>query len=463
MRIPNGWMNPNVYSNESKAHAYVMTSRDPEICMEGPARTSKTNRGLRKIIGLHMKHEGFRSCILRANTVDLDESVRADLKDLIRFDLDDPRSPIRQYGGVKFSKLFINGGECALGGMNRPGKILGAEYDAIFISQLEQFTEEQYNILMTRCSGTSNKWKDSDGNPRSQMICDSNPDEPDHWMYQREEKGMLKFIKFGFKDNPFFYRKGRWSRVGKEAVNKLDRSVDGIYHDRYFKGLRVGPQGAVFNVKPCHLITELPWDKDKSKINDYIIYQGMDFGMSSPSTCIWMAQHKRTGDFIVFKEWRALHTDTLEMAEEIHNYTEDYELTNLKERVIDNDENLQSILMKCGLKTVCAKKGPDSIMIGLNIIKDCMNKTERGEPGGITFYTGMRCNRDSELIRQKLPEDTIKELKNLVFSDKKDDVEGSDHGIDPIRYMLTRIITKIEVKLPTVLGTIDLSKAPGYV
>ena len=83
------------------------------------------------------------------------------------------------------------------------------------------------------------------------------------WMYQRETEGLLKFVKFGFADNPYFYRGGRWSKVGKTTVEELDRGLTGIFHDRYFLGLRRAPEGMVFDLQDSDIIEELPVDIDR--------------------------------------------------------------------------------------------------------------------------------------------------------------------------------------------------------
>ena len=132
--------------------------------------------------------------------------------------------------------------------MNRPGRILGTEYDAIMLSELSQFTEDQYQMLKTRCLVVLATGVMTNGDVMFQIVCDTNPDVPDSWMYQREGEGLLKFVKFGFQDNPYFFRSGRWSKVGKTTVEELDRGLTGIYHDRYFKGLRRAPEGMVFDL-----------------------------------------------------------------------------------------------------------------------------------------------------------------------------------------------------------------------
>ena len=453
------YLNPKILTNDSEAHKMVMRNHRPELCSEGPARTGKTHRNLRKWLALHFMFKGLRSCIARRYSTDLTDTVRYDIReDLLRFPLDHPLSPVKQQGGLtRFDRLFINEGECRLGGIDRPSGILGSQYDLVLISELSEWDEEHYQMLKTRCSGSSAVWRDSNGYPLFQMLCDTNPDEMDnHFMYHREKQGLMEFVQFDFKDNPAFYRQNRWSKVGKTVVDELDRSLTGMYHDKYFKGMRVSKEGAVFNLKPCHLVDTLPWENNEKKLKDYNIYIGMDFGMAAPSTIIWLAQHKGTSDMLLYKEWRATNTDSIEIARLVKKHTTDLELKQLKTRIIDNDANVQSILRKHGVSTKLAKKGPDSIMMGLGLINHCLHLTEKGQQGGLKLYTGLRINSDPEIIRRKLAKDTIAEMKHLVYKDDKEKTEGDDHGVDPLRYILALIMVKPKIDLPAVLGTLDM-------
>ena len=91
-----------------------------------------------------------------------------------------------------------------------------------------------------------------------------------------------------FADNPAFYRDGRWSGKGKNTVDELNRSLTGIFHDRYFKGLRRAPEGMVFELMPDDIIEELP------DMSGFVHYNCMDFGMSAPSVCLWIAENPHT-------------------------------------------------------------------------------------------------------------------------------------------------------------------------
>ena len=57
-----------------------------------------------------------------------------------------------------------------LGGMNRPGAVLGGKYDLAILSELSQFSEEQYQMIKTRVTGDSGKWKLTDGTVCFQML-----------------------------------------------------------------------------------------------------------------------------------------------------------------------------------------------------------------------------------------------------------------------------------------------------
>ena len=423
------YLHPQIYNDYTSPHIAMMTDKSREICAEGPARTSKTLRNLRKLLALHFAHSGFMSCVVRTNSVDLDDTIRYDLRHtLLKYQFDDPRSQIEQSGGLtRFHTLRINGGEMRLGGMNRPGSILGTEYDAIMLSELSQFTVDQYQMLKTRCSGSAGNWRDKNGDVQFQMICDTNPSVPDFWMYQREDEGLLKFVKFGFADNPYFYRGGRWSKVGKVTVEELDRGLTGIYHDRYFKGLRRAPEGMVFDLQDSDIIDELPPDIDR-----WMHYNCMDFGMSAPSVCLWIAENPKTDEIVVFREWRHTQKTSIDMGNEVKIIRADNKERILK-TIIDNDEEKKRLLLShCRITSELTEKGPGSVFHRTLLVQNALKEKR------LKFYRHLRCNVDPELIRNKKPLDVISEIRLAHFpKDAKVDSnmeKGNDHGIDALGY-----------------------------
>lgn len=435
-----GWLNPKLLMSNSANAEAVFRSTAPELVVDGPARCGKTLTILQKLFHLHFKYRGLRSAIVRTDSVDLTDTIRYDIKEtLLRYRLDDPRSPVRYgYGGInRFEHLYINGGEMRLGGMNKPGKVLGAEYDIVFFSQAEQSTEEQHQLLKTRVAGTSGIWKRRDGTVLFQFLMDANPDALDHYLKQREEEGLTEFISFTFDDNPLFNRGGVRTPMGVSVIEELDRSLIGVYHDRLFKGLWVSPAGAVFQIEDVHLLDTLPHDFD-----DYQIYNAMDFGMTAPSTCLWLAEHPRTGDVIIFREFRHTGLTIIELGNRVRELRKE----GVIRTIIDNDEEKQKLLLShCRIPTEMARKGPGSIQDGIYLIQQALKNAVEGKAGGLYFYKGLRddIRPDPELIRNKKPLSVITEMRNYSFKDESkrtgssnDDlpVKGNDHGIDPTRY-----------------------------
>lgn len=425
------WQHPKLFPNKSTVFKQLMASTASELTAEGSTRTGKTLACLTKLFALHFKYPGLRSCIVRASNVDLDETIRFDIRNtLLRYDLDDPRSPIRAEGGAtRFTRLYINEGECQLGGMNRPHHVLGTERDIVFISQLEQLTQEQYELLLTRCAGTAGNWRDTAGKPRFQILSDCNPDIPSHWMYEREKKDLMKFLHFQFEDNPLFYRDGRWSIDGKTVTEQLDKSLTGIYHDRYFKGLRVAAEGAVFQLQDCHIIDELP------DLSNYHFYNAMDFGMSDPSVCLWIAWDRTANDVIVYREWRRTNTNILDMGREIKRINSENNET-IENYIIDRDLHHHQLLQnESGIHSTLARKGPGSVMDGIHLIQNALAQTVLEKPGGLRIYRQLLCNTDPNPKARGQP-DLRREMQALQYDPNKSDaiIPGSDDATDALRY-----------------------------
>lgn len=422
-----GYLHPRMLPYETEATHYVLQSTVPELTTEGPARIGKTILNLEKALGLHAQNYGFKSAVLRHDSVDLQNTIRNDLTNImLRYGFSDPRSQIRASGGERFHTLHLNGGVMVLSGARRPTSVMGTHWDLMILSEFSEFTEEQFQLLKTRCSGSAGNWRGPNGEVYYQMLCDMNPTLPNSYIYKREASGQMEFVKLGFKDNPYFYRQGRWSIFGKTTINEYDTGLTGIYRDRYLLGLRTALEGAVFKLEDCHFVDKLPEVGDEWKI-----YRRMDLGMSpSPSVCLWLLENRLTNDVIVAKEWRKLNTDTIDMSDAVKTH----DFGKPMNTITDNDKNAISIFRKNGIPAIAAVKGPDSIKLGNALINAALENTRKGKPGGLKFYTGLRCNSDQDLIQKKRPLSTIKEMEDLVYDVDVERVIGERHGIDPLRY-----------------------------
>lgn len=427
------WRNPDLFAFESeKAMAVVNYSDRKPLVISGPTRCGKTLRILEYIMMLHLEFEGFRSLVLRSDAVDLSETIRLDLRDtLLKYSLVDPLSVARADGtggSRNFKSLQINKGEMVLGGMNRPARVLGTSYNLIFCSQLERFTEEQFNFLLTRCAGDRAGWEDAFGNRRGLLIADANPDEAEHWIKKYEAAHKLNLISFDFEDNPLYFRKGERTPEGESVITQLDESLSGIYHDRFFKGLWVSVEGKVFDLDPAvHVV-----DKDEGiDTTEYRWYRACDFGIDAPSVCLWIGEHRISGDVYIHREFRHSKMDTLNLGREINKHTSEHVVGT----IIDNDEDKQMLLQKhCNIHSEMTEKSPHSIEDGIHLIQDALRKTVNGVQGGLTFNYGLRCNSDARLVQKREPLSVIDEMKTYQVKTETDKPMGSDHGIDALRY-----------------------------
>lgn len=444
------YLSDDILPNDTPAHAEVMTSKHPFICAEGPARTSKTMRMMRKLFGLHFKNPGFTSCVARVNAVDLNNTIRKLIRDeMIKYGFDDPLSQIKQQGGyTRFTNLYIKGGEMILGGLSRPGSIMGSKYDAVFLNELSQFTEDQVGMIQTRLSGDA--WRDKDGNVIHQTMADSNSDVPGHWMYQYEKEGKIQFIKFNFTDNSYYYRQGRWSRTGKATVESLSR-LPKFQRDRFFLGLRVAPTGIVYDLQPANIIDKLP-DLDQCNI-----YRCFDWGMRHPSIVLWIAEHKETFDVYVIREWRRTHSDIDIVSDAAKSFSGDYEI---ETSIIDHNLDRQSLLNKRGIPSVLAPKGPGSVMDGVFLVQAALKRAQDGEQGGLYIYKDLLCNPngDPHPDADDYPKDIIDEFGKLFFAETGDrPVDVGDDASDALRYFFLWRAHKWDLQgIPAILGKVNL-------
>ena len=422
---PDFWRSLDLHAYSSENAKAVINYTGHELVVSGPTRVSKTLRILEYILYLHFTYPGFKSLVVRSDAVDLTSTIRASLKELLKYDLDDPLSPIKVRGGFDdFHTLKINGGEMVLGGMNRPGRVMGTKYDLVFYSQIEHSDEEQYQKLKTRVSGDAGNWIE-DGKRRYLFIGDANPDRSDHYLLERKRQGKLDWIDFGFEDNPLYFRSGartpEWS-----IVDELDQGLVGIWHDRYFKGLWRSPEGAVYTIEKENIVDALP------DLSECTLYRACDWGQSHPSICLWIAEHKETGDVTVYREWRKTHSDILEMGNQVKAFSqgEDIEAT-----VIDHDENRQILLQnECDIPSVMAYKSAGSVMDGIFLMQSALRKAVEGKPGGLYFYDNLLCNADPNPdVDPNL--NLIKEMEGLEFDPKQDKpIKERDDAADALRY-----------------------------
>lgn len=420
------WLSPSEFPLETEHAIRQLGNRSYEVCFHGKVRTGKTRLGLKRLFGLHFQNYGMTSGIVRKNNVDMNLSIRPDIRELSRYSLTSEQSPIVARGGHNFTNLYLNGGECRIFGLNNEDHILGTKYDVLFLSQLDQITEAEYEKLLTRLTGTA--IRDENGQIWRQIISDMNPSEPDSFMYEREAAGLLQVVDFDFVDNPDFFRGNRWTEHGYHYVKDLRKRLTGLNYDRYYLGRRVSAQGAVFQLDNCHFIETLPdlWDYHK--------YIAIDWGWQAPSVVLWIAWNHATNDVIVYREWRTTGTDTIRIGNMINHFNEFFN-EKIEAYIIDRDKDKRSLLRQhCNISAYEIPKAPGSRLMGYNHIHHALKCKSLEEPGGLSLYRKMMFRSDVDTLQYKGAENLIKELRTVKFHETRPDeiTKENDHGPDAL-------------------------------
>ena len=429
------YRNPGYHAFNTELHKEILNKvySDTEIkfIMSGPTRTAKTLFGLDIAFHLMFEVPNFQALALRTDAVDLRDTVRKSIKELQKYDLDHPNCPFEVRGGLSdFHTLIVKEtkSQMVLGGLNRPGRVLGTAWDGIFVSQIEMTDNDQYRKLMTRISAPAGNWKDENGINRSIFWADANPDRIDHYLMDAKKEGEFDWYEFQFTDNPRFYNRGEKTQQWPE-VDRLEKNLkhSKVHYDRYFLGKWGNPEGAVFNINDANIIpmSEVP------PLEECDLYRAQDYGSDHPSVNIWIALHKETKNRYVYREWRLTRTDIDVMADQVKAFTGD---ESIEETIIEIDENRQSLLQKRGIPSVMARKGPGSVMDGIYLMNAAFRRAQEGVNGGLYFVEGLKCNTDPNPDVD--PDmDIIKEARNCVYSQTKDAPEKkNDDAIDAYRY-----------------------------
>jgi phage terminase large subunit len=198
----------------------------------------------------------------------------------------------------RHSYEYANGSAIVIGGLDKPEKLYSTEWDFVYLAEAIEMTKDAYERFGRAMSGNhvplldkaGNVIYGSDGKPlnRTQIILDTNPADPGHWLNQAatevpEDIKQLNPLKFEdyrklqewnvrrpvvrlddepdpakpmpihrmmsrHPDNPRFWdiRTWQWTPAGKAVVLRELAGMTGHRRARLFEGRWVAAEGAVF-------------------------------------------------------------------------------------------------------------------------------------------------------------------------------------------------------------------------
>ena len=275
--------------------------------------------------------------------------------------------------------------------LDQPQKVRGRKRNILFINECNEIDLESWMQLSLR---TTDK-----------IILDYNPSDEFHWIYDKVmTRDDATFFKSTYLDNPF---------LSKSIIQEIERlkETDSNYWAVYGLGERGKSRSLVFD--NVGQVDEIPENAKELSL-------GLDFGYSNDPTAL-VKIYKR-GDELYFKQ--LIYTTGL-TNQDISRELKALEITRGAEIFADSAEpkSIEEIY-RTGFNIKPTKKGPDSIRIGIDLMRTYK-----------LFVTSDSLDLIKEFRNYKYKEDKNQKILN-------EPIDNFNHGIDAIRYGLIMKLQK---------------------
>jgi phage terminase large subunit len=422
-----------------------------EVLLCGAAGTGKTLRILHWVNEVCWAYSGARVLIVRKVRADLAQST------LVTFERDVMGTDNPIVSNIqrpnRMSYRYPNGSEIVVGGLDRPGSVLSAEYDVIYVAEATQLTLMDWEMLIMRLRAGPY--------PHPLLVADTNPDRPDHWLKQRADANMTKMLNTYHKDNPAWWDGEKWTAKGEAYIfGKLHR-MSGVRRKRYLDNQWAIAEGAIYDEwdESVHLI-------DEDKLPQFVRrWRSIDFGYRNPFVVQWWGEDYDNRLYlyreiyqtellvsdaaleIVRLEAGLSGEDLTELKRQYADHADPYgrfwlelwrmarQLEPIEATIADHDAEDRATLEKYGIATIAARKGVGN---GIQAVQSRIRVQADGKPR-IYIVRGARIAQDGRLKDAGKPTSTAEEMPGYVWNDatrKEEPVKVDDHGVDALRYMV---------------------------
>lgn len=407
----------------------LLTARDQEICIAGPAGTGKSLAMLQKAFYTSLMVPNCRSLIVRQTHASLTGST------LVTFEQQVAPAALAE-GVVKWfggsprkpaAYQFANGSEILVGGLDRPEKFLSTEFSRIYVDEATQISLRALETLITRLRGSADTYR--------QIILACNPDAPKHWIKRRCDDGTMRMLNSLHRDNPLYVNPdGTLTERGVDYMAKLD-ALTGVRRLRYRDGIWAAAEGLVYEgwSDGIHLVD--PFDVPP----EWTRWVTVDFGYTHAFVAQLWAEDP-DGRLYLVREW--VRTRML---------VEDHAVV-IRDRLLaghprpravitDHDAEDRATLERgLGMGTQAAHK---TVSDGIQAFSARLKEQGDGRPRLFVFRDAL-LERDPEMDAQSLPIGLAEEVSGYVWAVKpgnagglkEEPVKENDHSMDAGRYMV---------------------------
>ncbi len=271
--------------------------------------------------------------------------------------------------------------------VDQPARVRGRKRDVLFLNEANEFSFDDYTQLALRTT--------------FKIIIDFNPSDEYHWLYTQiidAKRDDVDFHISTYKDNPF---------LEKEVIKEIERlkEVDENLWRVFGKGQRGVATETIF---PSFHIIDKPIESAK------LIAYGLDFGFSADPTTL-IAVYKYDLDLYIDELIYERGLTNQDIARRI----KELGIERNVECFADSSEpkSIEEIYRMQAINIKPAKKGADSIRIGIDVMKrHKLNITKRS------------INTIKEFRNYKWIKDKNNEITNKP-------IDAFNHSIDAVRYV----------------------------
>lgn len=404
----------------------LMYFKGPEVLLSGAAGTGKSRACLEKLHLICEKYDGVRCLILRKTRVSITQTAQVTyeqkvlpeghLGNRIRW-----RSQEQEY-------RYSNGSKIVIGGLDNPTRIMSTEYDVIYVNEAIELTENEWEQASTRLrNGVL---------PYQQMIGDTNPQAPTHWLKKRADSGVLTMMNSRHEDNPrlFNQKTGELTEEGKAYIARLD-ALTGVRKARLRYGQWAAAEGLVFE----------NWDRgvhivEKGHIpSSWPRYWSVDFGYTHPF--VWQAWAlDPDGRLHRYHEIYMTGRLVTDHCKEIERVTKGEPRP--RAIICDHDaEDRATIARYFHMDTTPAIK---AVQAGIQAVNGRLKVAGDGKPR-LLFHKDSLVKADPKLLDDKSPVCAEDEFDSYVWDSapgaalKEVPIKKYDHAMDAMRYMVAHI------------------------
>jgi phage terminase large subunit len=331
---------------------------------------------------------------------------------------------------------YPNGSILVLGGLDKASRIMSTDYDVIFVQESIELAENDWEALTTRLrNGVV---------PYQQIIGDTNPDAPTHWLKRRCEYGKTVILESRHEDNPLLWNQEKrdWTEPGSDYVAKLD-ALTGPRKQRLRFGQWVQAEGVVYEGwdPAVHLIDRFPIPADWPR------YWSVDFGYTNPFVTQWWAEDP-DGRLYLYRQLYMTQRLVEDHAAQILALARNEPRP--KRVICDHDAEGRATLERyLKMTTTPAKKNKSP---GIQAVASRLKTTGDGKPRLFLLRDSL-VERDRALLEQKKPVCTEEEFDSYVWdlanNRKKGEepVDKDNHGMDALRYLVAQVDVVVKRKL----------------